>query len=37
MIGDYWVTDASVSEVYGCEAHSKIHADYVPEYWAYID
>ena len=32
-----WVTDASVSEVYGCEPHMEIHADYTPVEWTYFD
>lgn len=34
VFGD-WVTDATVSDVYGCEAHCKL-VDFEPKEWAYI-
>lgn len=37
LVGGSWVTDASVAEVYGCEAHSELHDDYIPIKWAYCE
>ncbi len=37
MVFDEWVTDATISEVYGCKAHAAVHPDYVPMEWAYFD
>lgn len=32
-----WVTDTSVSEVYGVQGLSQIHPDYTPIEWAYLE
>lgn len=36
LVCGQWVTDATVSEVYGCEAHLSVHLDYTPLEWAYV-
>lgn len=35
MIFGEFVTDATVSEIYGCEGHSEL-VDFEPKEWAYI-
>lgn len=37
LVEGEWVTDATISEVYGIDGHSKIHEDYIPFEWAYPD